>query len=143
MISLFGLQTIPYINTTTAKTLKEHIINNIEKSSHSAKVFGIILTICIAPLVIPLFLILRKRFALHERVFDLLTSVDVDEIEKEIKTLIYTSNIVYNYLQYSGALKENMLHFEENAIIPNGENTLIQGDNQMVLGIGDAIQCEV
>ena len=74
--------------------------------------------------------------------FDLLTSVDVDEIEKEIKTLIYTSNIVYNYLQYSGALKENMLHFEENAIIPNGENTLIQGDNQMVLGIGDASQCE-
>ena len=59
------------------------------------------------------------------------------EEEKEIKILMYSSDIVNNYLEYSGKLKENILQYEENAIIPHGDNTQAIGGDQLILGIGN------
>jgi len=62
LVSLFSSQVIRHINSRNVMALKAPILTSIQESGHSAGIFGIVCTICIAPLVIPLFFILRKRF---------------------------------------------------------------------------------
>jgi len=62
LVSIFSSQVIRHINSRNVMALKAPILTSIQESGHSAGIFGIVCTICIAPLVIPLFFILRKRF---------------------------------------------------------------------------------
>jgi hypothetical protein len=62
-------------------------------------------------LIIPMCIILRKRFKTHERVFDLLSSIESEDVSKEIQSLLYICNILSNYNESQEKLKLNVLDY--------------------------------
>ena len=77
--------------------MTELIVADIKLNQEKARVFGIVCTVTLLLFFVPLTLVLRKKSGLHERVFDLLTSIDSEEITKQVDILLYTDRIVNNY----------------------------------------------
>jgi hypothetical protein len=63
-------------------------------------------------LILPLFCLLRNRLSLHEKIFDLLVSIDPAEVEKEVKSLEYICNILRNFKESNDIMKMNVLDYE-------------------------------
>lgn len=55
--------------------------------------------------------VLRNRFTAHEKVFDLLSSIDSAQVAREIESLLYIDNILSNYNESERTLKLNMLDY--------------------------------
>lgn len=87
-------------------------------------------------MLIVLHFVLRKRTEIHERVYDLLASVDSEEIVKEVRSLLYISNILGNYNESQSILKSNILDYQDNVIRPKKEGARRPSvDNELVLGL--------
>jgi len=67
--------------------------------------------VVVAISLVPVCLLLRKRFALHEKVFDLLASVDSEMVAKEIQSLNYIANILKNYEDSHAIMKDNFMGY--------------------------------
>ena len=61
--------------------------------------------------LVPVCLLLGKRFALHEKVFDLMVSVDSEMVAKEIQSLNYIANILKNYEDSHAIMKDNFMGY--------------------------------
>jgi len=70
---------------------------SLDKTKRSSLIIGLSFTFFIMLLLLPLIIVLRKRLPQHEKVFDLIASVEADLIIKEIKSLNYIINILKNY----------------------------------------------
>jgi len=86
-------------------------------------------------MIVPLCCILRKRRELHLKIFDLIVSIDIDLVRKELHSLHYISNILLNYQETNDVLKMNVLEYEDNIKMPKkGRNSSIIAD-EAVLGL--------
>lgn len=70
------------INVSSKVGLRGIIKQSIEKSRLNYIIYGIVCAIILLLLLIPLCLVLRKRYETHERVYDLLASIDSEEVIK-------------------------------------------------------------
>ena len=132
----FTTEVVPYMNTSFIKSLVPYITESVSQSDNSTKIFGIAISLSTLLLVIPIALFLRKRFALHEKVFDLMASVDAEAVADEVKSLLYVSNIVNNYQESEQKLQNNVISYQENRIRPRND-TGQRGsvNNELVIGL--------
>jgi hypothetical protein len=79
---------------------------------------------------------LRKRAQVHEKVFDLIVSIDSALVTQELNSLRYILNILRNYEETSDVLKMNVLGYKENIKLPgNQRERRFSVSNEMVLGL--------
>jgi hypothetical protein len=79
---------------------------------------------------------LRKRARVHEKVFDLIVSIDSALVTQELNSLRYILNILRNYEETSDVLKMNVLGYKENIKLPsNQRERRFSVSNEMVLGL--------
>jgi hypothetical protein len=110
---------------STAFTVTQNVSNfvttidsQINQDSYRSLFIQIAMIITIVLSLVPGWLFLRTRLPLHEKIFDLLVSVDVDMVMKEIQSLNYITNILKNYQESSEILKNNVMDYQENIIYP-------------------------
>ena len=86
-------------------------------------------------MIIPLCCVLRKRRELHLKIFDLMVSIDINLVKRELHSLHYISNILLNYQETNDVLKMNVLEYEDNIKMPRkNRNSSIIAD-KAVLGL--------
>lgn len=80
LVSLFTTEVVPYVKRKTVAAVGPEINTSVDRSRALVVKLGIITIIVLPLLIIPLIFILRKRCELHERVFELFTSIDVEDV---------------------------------------------------------------
>lgn len=99
-------------NQTAPMSIIYNLINDSFSTAYTRQViFGVIFMAAMIVLIIPMCIILRKRFKTHERVFDLLSSIESEDVSKEIQSLLYICNILSNYNESQEKLKLNVLDY--------------------------------
>lgn len=73
---------------------------------------------------------------MHIRVFDLLTSVEADHIEKKIDSLLEMTNTVSNYFTSQDILKRNLLNYQDNTLQAQSEKDLLNANNEVMMTNG-------
>jgi len=97
---------------TTSLTVIPGIIDSSFNDAYKKQVIlGLVMMVIMLALVIPMCLVLRKRFKTHERMFDLLSSVESEDVAREIQSLLYISNILNNYNESKDKLRLNLLDY--------------------------------
>ena len=91
--------------------------------------------VAIALLLVPSCCLLQKRLLMHEKVYDLLVSIDPVQVSAEIGSLEYIGNILRNYKDSNEVMKANVLGYQENLIQPKQRRSLSSADNEMILGL--------
>lgn len=115
-MSYDGLLITSLYNSVQAQVSDLSVIPGIISSSFSGAstqqvVMGVIFMGLMILLVLPMWVVLRKRFKTHERVFDLLSSIESEDVMREIQILLYISNILNNYDESKEKLKLNVLDY--------------------------------
>jgi len=87
------------------------ISSSFDSSNTKQMAIGIALIGLAVLLVIPMIIMLHKRLNIHERVFDLLSSIDGMQVKREIESLLYISNILNNYDESREQLKTNVMEY--------------------------------
>jgi len=109
---------------------------SLDKTKRSSLIIGLSFTFFIVLLLLPLIIVLRKRLPQHEKVFDLIASVEADLIVKEIKSLNYIINILKNYQDSNEILKANIMGYQESQINPKRtSNRRGSADNEIIAGL--------
>lgn len=125
-VPVAGIQNCTFISPLINEAVKHK--ETISIAVHIALIF------VIALLLIPSYLLLRRRLSLHEKVFDLLASIDAEQVASEIRSLDYICNILRNYKESNEIMKMNVLGYQENLIHPRGSRRS-SADNEMVIGL--------
>lgn len=81
-------------NATELTTL---IDDSIAKTEKEGLIIEVASAVLVGLLLIPLGIVLRRRLHIHEKVFDLIVSVESSLVVNEINSLAYISNILKNY----------------------------------------------
>jgi len=112
-----------------------YIDGSITASKHNNIVIELSMCAIILIMIIPLCCVLRKRRGLHLKIFDLIVSIDIDLVKRELHSLHYISNILLNYQETGDVLKINVLEYEDNIKLPNkNRNSSVIAD-EAVLGL--------
>ena len=112
-----------------------YIDDSITASKHNNIIIELSMCAAIFLMIIPLCCVLRKRRELHLKIFDLIVSIDIDLVKKELHSLHYISNILLNYQETNDVLKMNILEYEDNIKMPNKtKNSFVIAD-EAVLGL--------
>lgn len=64
------------VNITSFEVTRHAIDSSVDQSKQFQTIFGVICGVCLLLLLVPMAFVLGKRFETHERVYDLLVSVD-------------------------------------------------------------------
>jgi len=75
-------------------TFLVEIDNQIDKDIQRSLLVTLGMAIVIILLLVPGWIVLNLRLPVHEKIFDLLASVDAEMVAKEIQSLNYISNIL-------------------------------------------------
>ncbi len=75
-ILLYSSYTPEVEATQDSRSMESIITSSVDKSITKSLVIQISMSAAVALLIIPLVLVLRQRVKIHERVFDLIASVD-------------------------------------------------------------------
>jgi len=87
------------------------IDQQIDKDIQSSLFISVGMIVVVIISLVPVCLLLHKRFTLHEKVFDLMTSIDSEMAAKEIQSLNYVSNILKNYDDSHIIMKDNFMGY--------------------------------
>jgi hypothetical protein len=98
-----------YVNITEISKGKPIVTDAIDKNVKQNLIYGLLSVAAILLLTLPLHCLLKRRFKLHERIYDLFTAIDTSEIETELKNLITISNAVQQCHQFKDDVKSNSL----------------------------------
>lgn len=124
------------VNASSFEGVKEAVDGSIADSLVFHYVFCVVCSVCLCLLLIPMSVVLRKRYETHERVYDLLASVDSEEVIKETKSLLYISNILHNYNESHQIIKGNVMDYQENVIKPKREDGRRRSaENELIIGL--------
>jgi hypothetical protein len=104
--------TIPVAQTQNCSFLSPIIDEAVEDSQSLATAVHIGLMLVIVLLVLPSFILLRRRLSLHEKVFDLLASIDGEQVASEINSLEHVANILRNSRESSEIMKMNVVGYQ-------------------------------
>jgi hypothetical protein len=85
------------VNLQNTSNFLIRIDKQISQDSERSLLVQVGMIILVVLLLVPGYAFLRSRLPLHEKIFDLVVSIDVDLVIKEIQSLKYISNIVKKY----------------------------------------------
>lgn len=117
----------------------EKIINGANLSLTLHIIFAVI----IIALLVPLSCLLKKRAEEHIVVFDILASVESSMTGKEVDSLLYVENILRNYKEADEILKNNVLGYQANALVPRSSpQRRASAENELVIGLEEYDRAE-
>jgi hypothetical protein len=97
------------VNGVRTKAMRVELEDNFNASIASSQTLKIIVIVCTALLVLPLFCLLKRRYQIHEQIYNLFVSIEAAEIEKEITKQVHFAKVIGNYSNSKEAIKSNIL----------------------------------